>query len=231
MVMRSLKSSGFARQNLLNPNIPGGSQILSHEIFGHTTATKKSPLGCIFCMSNKRVLFKVCDRPNMVEEKSKADMSTNLDSNNVKEPLGRMSHNEKTDLSDDDDIDPNYKKESEDETSEEETPGEYAKATAARTTGTKRSGSHLDVTRKVAKRRKNQRNTSHASKLECIDVQEIKHCLENKGCSCGKKCLKKLCKHGARAVRSLEKLRLQRFQGNKFRDIQNAHHHFSPTPG
>ena len=163
----------------------------------------------------------------MVEAKSKVDMPTNLDSDSDEEPLGLMSHDEMTDDSDDKD----FVNCSDDDTSEEEISGEHSKAAPARTSG-KRSGSHLDVTRKVVKRRKNQRNTSHASKLECLDVQEIKHCLETKGYSCGEDCLKKLCKHGAHAVRAIEKLRLQRFQpGYRSSDMQNAHHHFSHTPG
>ena len=147
----------------------------------------------------------------MVEAKSKVDMPTNLDSDSEteEEPPGLMAHDEMTDDSDDEDFAPNCVNGSDDE---DEIPGEHSKAAPARTSG-KRSGSHLDTTRKVVKRRKNQRNTSHASKLECLDVQEIKHCLETKGCSCGEDCLKKLRNHGARAVRAIEKLRLQRFQG------------------
>ena len=167
----------------------------------------------------------------MVEEESKADMATNLlESDTEEEPPGLISHDEASDSSDDSDFSPDCENDS-DETSEEELDAEHAKAAPARRTGTKRSGAPLDVRPKVRVRRKNQRNTSHASKLECIDVQDIKHCLETKGCSCGKDCLKKLRQHGARGVRALEKLRLQRFQGKYAFDMQNAHHHFSHTPG
>ena len=148
----------------------------------------------------------------MVEE-SKASKDTNLGSDTEEEPPGLIdTDDEASEDSDDSDFAPNCENNN-DETSEEELDAEHAKAAAARRTGTKRSGAPLDSRPKVRVRRKNQRNTSHASKLECIDVQNIKHCLETKGCSCGQDCLKKLRKHGGRAVRALEKLRLQRFQG------------------
>ena len=167
----------------------------------------------------------------MAEATSKADMGKNLDRDTDEEPPGLIDTDEEYLTSEDEDFQPNCEEDS-DETSEEEIPVEIAKAAPAQTSGIKRTGSHLDATTpKVVKRRKNYRNTSHASKLECLDVDEIKHCLETKGCSCGNDCLKKLCKHGARAVRAIEKLRLQRFQGKMSRDMQNAHHHFSRTPG
>ena len=148
----------------------------------------------------------------MVEKESKAGMTTNLGSDTEEEPPGLISSDEEGEDSSDSEFAPNCE-DSSDETSEEEFDAEHAKAAPERRRGTKRSGAPLDSRPKVRVRRKNQRNTSHASKLECIDVQNIKHCLETKGCSCGQDCLKKLSKHGAKAVRALEKLRLQRFQG------------------
>ena len=167
----------------------------------------------------------------MVEEKSKVDVHTNLDSETDEEPPGLISNIEEhiSDSSDDED-DPDCANGSEDETSEEEFPHQPAEAAPAPTSG-KRSSAHMDTTPKVVKRRKNRRNTSHASKLECLDVQEIKECLETKGCSCGADCLKKLKTHGVRAVRAIEKLRLQRFQGKFSGDMENVHHHFSHPRG
>jgi len=166
----------------------------------------------------------------MVEAKGKVDMQTNPDSETEEEPPGLLPEGHITDDSDDEDYIDDCANDDEDETGEEECTAKRSKAAPA-PTSCKRSGAHLDPTPKVVKRRKNRRNTSHASKLECLDIQEIKHCLETKGCSCGEDCLKKLSKHGARAVRAIEKLRLQRFQGKYSVDMQNAHHHFSHTPG
>ena len=207
-----------------------GHKFLATNFLGTSQPRKFIPLGCIFSNSHKRVTLKVRHTPNMVEEASKAGMATNRDSETEEEPPGLVSESEASDSSDDSDFEDNGEKDSESE-SEEECDGTHAKAAPARKKGNKRSGSPLVALPKVRVKRKNQRNTSHASKLECIDVQEIKHCLQTKGCSCGKDCLKKLRQHGARAVRALEKLRLQRFQGKYAFDMQNAHHHFSHTPG
>ena len=167
----------------------------------------------------------------MADATSKAGMATNLDNDTDEEPPGLLSSGEESQTSDDEDFVPNCEEES-DVTSEEPIPVAKPKAAPALTSGHKRTASHLDAPMpKVAKRRKNKRNTSHVSKQECLDVQEIKHDLETKGCSCGEDCLKKLCKHGARAVRAIEKLRLQRFQGKKSRDMQNAHQQIFRTPG
>lgn len=77
----------------------------------------------------------------------------------------------------------------------------------------KRKSPDLVATPNAVKRSKKQRNTSQAFKLQCIDIQEIKACLDTKGCTCGEKCFKKLQQHQNRAVRAIENLRLQRFAG------------------
>lgn len=99
------------------------------------------------------------------------------------------------------------------ETEEEDFSAGDSKASAQRSQSKRRS-IHLDSTLTVSKKSRKSRNTSHASKIECVDIQEIKQCLSTKKCNCGDKCLQKLKTFKARAVRAIEKIRLQRFSGN-----------------
>ena len=50
----------------------------------------------------------------MAEAPSKADMATNLDSDTEEEPPGLIDHDEVSDISDDEDFNPNCEEESDD---------------------------------------------------------------------------------------------------------------------
>ena len=102
---------------------------------------------------------------------------------------------------------------------------------SASTVSSKRDCSHLHCTSKVHKRRKHHRNTSHVAKVECMDVQEIKKCLQCKRCTCGQKCMHKLSAYKQRAVAVIEKMRRQRFAGKQLATFHCAHNQVPPTPG
>ncbi len=77
----------------------------------------------------------------------------------------------------------------------------------------KRSNSHLESCVSKDKRCKMQRNTTHASKINCCDVAVVKACLCSAQECCGQKCLQKLAKFGDDAVSVLSELRHRRFAG------------------
>ena len=97
-------------------------------------------------------------------------------------------------------------------------------------TGRKRGTQHLHGATNVRKRSKKGHNTSHAAKEQCVDIQEIKECLNTKDCHCDKQCLQKLKHHKSRAIRAIEKLRLQRFSGKLVLPLQLLTYRF-PHPG
>ena len=109
---------------------------------------------------------------------------------------------------------------------EEEDVSAYASATAAAAplSQKKRNNEHLEDTQNTPKRARTQRNKSHACKLECLDVQEIKTLLFSKKCSCEQNCFEKLKAYKERAVRAIEKIRLQRFSGKL---VRHVHSHIS----
>lgn len=96
----------------------------------------------------------------------------------------------------------------------EEEPAVDATATAADSTSfSKRGAEHLQHSQNIRKRSKMDRNTCHAAKLQCLDVQEIRTFLSSEICGCEEQCLRKLNAYKERAVQAIEKLRLQRFKG------------------
>ena len=99
-----------------------------------------------------------------------------------------------------------------DDTEEENAVNATATA-AASTSFSKRDAEHLQHSQNIRKRSKMNRNTCHAEKLQCLDVQEIRTFLRSQKCGCKKQCLRKLNAYKERAVQAIEKLRLQRFKG------------------
>jgi len=100
----------------------------------------------------------------------------------------------------------------EDSTTEEEIDA-YMTSKSVRSKNSKRTNKHLATTPRMPKKAKMARNKSHASKVECCDVQEIKKCLCSHKACCRKKCLRKLKDLEDRGILALSKIRHQRFAG------------------
>lgn len=141
--------------------------------------------------------------------------------------------------SDDSDSDSDYEepeaktcKKGDSSDTEEEDLGATASHARAAPTPSKRDNVHLKKASNVHKRSRLRRNTTHAAKLECVDVQEIKKCLSTQKCSCGENCFAKLQAYKNRAVLAIEKLRLQRFSGKSRSSLHAKRSQpLSPTPG
>lgn len=97
---------------------------------------------------------------------------------------------------------------------EDEDIGASASASAGSAVQTKRTSDQLDISPNVDAPARKRRAMTHASKVECVDLQEIKACLNTQKCGCSKECMQKFKDYKERAVEAVEQLRLQRFAGN-----------------
>ena len=156
-------------------------------------------------------------------------MNTHHGTTSEEDVPGLLSDDHVTDDEDDANILQKCTKDMSGETSEEDLAANAFNAALA-LTSSKRTSSYLKSTPDLAKRSKKDHNITHASKLQCMDIQEIKECLASKGCACGEACFGRLKGFGTRAVRAIENLRLQRFAGKLAHPSQTLTTTF-PHPG
>ena len=97
---------------------------------------------------------------------------------------------------------------------EEELDAYVAKGKPNKAPNRKRKNCKTKRKTRKSKRAKKGRNTTHASKVRCCDVEEVKKwiCTNNFKC-CAKKCLSKLKEHQDDAVNAVAELRHRRFAG------------------
>ena len=83
-----------------------------------------------------------------------------------------------------------------------------------RSSSRKRTNKDFGISKAKNKRGKMNRNTTHASKINCCDVEVIKNwlCKKGKEC-CGQNCLHKLKSLGEEAITMVAELRHRRFAG------------------
>ena len=111
-------------------------------------------------------------------------------------------------------IDPEILSQNGDSETDEEDIAASASESAAASVPPKRTGDEMDMTPIVEQPPRKRRAVTHASKVECVDVQAIRACLNTQKCGCSKNCMQKLKSYQERAVEAIEKIRLQRFSGN-----------------
>ena len=110
-------------------------------------------------------------------------------------------------------IDPECCSQNGDSETEDEDIAVSASSSAAAYVPPKRTGDDMDMTPIVEQPPRKRRAVTHASKVECVDVQAIRACLNTQKCGCSKNCMQKLKSYQERAVEAIEKIRLQRFSG------------------
>lgn len=98
-----------------------------------------------------------------------------------------------------------------------------ASASAAAYVPPKRTGDEMDMTPIVEQPPRKRRAVTHASKVECVDVQAIRTCLNTQKCGCSKNCMQKLKNYQERSVEAIEKIRLQRFSGKIYSPCARSH--------
>ena len=128
-------------------------------------------------------------------------------------------------------LDPEICRQNGGSTTEEEDITASACASAAACTPQKRTGDEIDLGPIVQQPPRKRRAVTHASKLECVDVQAIRACLNIKKCGCSNNCMEKLKSYKERAVEAIENIRLQRFSGNKLFPMSKLAPKFRPPRG
>ena len=121
-------------------------------------------------------------------------------------------------------IDPETCRQNDDSETEDEDIAASASASAAAAVPHKRTGDEMDMTPIVQQPPRKRRAVTHASKVECVDVQAIRACLNTQKCGCPNNCMQKLKTYQERAVEAIEKIRLQRFSGNTFPPCARSHY-------